>query len=183
MDFRSGGNGPDFDVRISSSGGSVSVAGQGNLSMECAVMSVPKINIGSVSLLSFQIHGTKNGTSTAAGVLIGPNYDFTSTNQTLFYCVPCNVQFMRATLMFDTDTSSSGTMNLNFYRKASNTASPGLVHSMGVSYVTNSSVSYSQQFDINTGSALTYNQGEIFSVDYSNSPGNEWGIVFHGFQY
>jgi hypothetical protein len=189
IDFHSNTtNNTDYDARLISASTGSGSNGQSQLTADCVRFVTPQYSVGSSGsnnpLLSFQIHAVKQGTATAASVLFGPCYDFTgNVNETAWYCVPCNVRFMRATLMFDKDTSSTGTMNLDFYRKTSNAGSPGLVHSMGVAYTTNGSTSYSQQFDINTGSALTYNIGELIAVDYSGSPGNEWGIVFHGFQY
>jgi hypothetical protein len=142
IDFVSGGN-SDFDSRLRSDGGT-GTAGRGTLSCECDSFIAPRYQVGvvnaSLPLLSFQIHGVKQGTGTSGGIVIGPNYDFTGPNITLFYCVPCNIRFMRATLMFDSDGTATGTMNLDFFRKASNAASAGLVHSMGVAYEANGSV-------------------------------------------
>lgn len=137
----------------------------------------------SVPLLSFQIHGVKNGANALDYILFGPCYNFTSTDKMYNYQLPCNIEFTRATLMFDTDTTTSGTLDLNFYRTSTNTGTPALVHSQGQAYSTSTARSYSFSFPINTGSPLTYNAGEFISVIYANSPGNEWGIVFHGFQY
>jgi hypothetical protein len=137
----------------------------------------------SVPLLSFQLHGVKRGANTTAGILLGPCYNFTSTDEMFNYCLPCNIEFTRATLMFDADGTSSGTMNLDFSRKSTNGGTPALVHSMGVAYTTGGATSFSQAFPINTGSPLKYNAGEFITVAYSGSPANEWGIVFHGFQY
>lgn len=134
-------------------------------------------------LLSFQLHGVKRGANTTAGILLGPCYNFTSTDEMFNYCLPCNIEFTRATLMFDADGTSSGTMNLDFSRKSTNGGTPALVHSMGVAYTTGGATSFSQAFPINTGSPLKYNAGEFITVAYSGSPANEWGIVFHGFQY
>lgn len=141
------------------------------------------IKVRTSPLLSFQIHGCKNGTSTANLVQLKPNYDTSAgTNDIVDYRLPEKIRFVKATLMFDQDIGPTTTMLFHFYTKTTNAGAKTLLHSM--SFTTTNNIGYpaSQVIDLTGGTPVEYVSGDFFSCAYDVSPASEWGVVFHGYQ-
>ena len=143
-------------------------------------------SVSSSHLFSFQVHGTKQGGTDPDGTIImNPMYD-TTTNRCFNYCMPCHVVFTKVVIMYDIDSSTSTTMGLKFIKKTSNAgAETTLGYSNGITTTNNNTTSYTQVFNLISPTLLIgaeYSADDIMKVEYTTSPTNEWGIVFHGYQ-
>ena len=135
--------------------------------------------VNTYNLLSFQIHATKNASGGSGSVLIAPCYNFTTTDKTFNYCLPVPIVFTKMTLIYDTDAGAAANMTFDFIRKTSNAGTPSTIGTEVFATTTNATTTYTQ---VITLPGYFYDVGEIFKVDYSGSPANEWGVIFHGYQ-
>ncbi len=142
-------------------------------------------SVSNARLFSFQIHGTKQGADANGTCILNPMYD-TTLNRCFNYRMPCHVVFTKVTIMFDIDSATSTTMTLKFIKRTTNGgAETTLGFSPGFTTFVNNTISYSQVVNITSPTLLIgaeYQAGELMQVEYTTSPTNEWGIVFHGYQ-
>ena len=135
-------------------------------------------------LLTFQIHGCKDSKVVDGALIFSPCSNFVD-NRLRNYAVPCNLVITKATLMFDDDTGTQyvGQMTFDFYSKTKNSGNLTNIGSETIDYTTKECTTGSDTQLITFVKPITIPMGNILNIAYSGSPDNEWGIVFHAYQY
>jgi hypothetical protein len=136
-------------------------------------------------LLTFQIHGFKNGTLTSGQMVFSPTYYYTNAKKFYWYTLPCNVTITKATFMFNSTANASATMTFDFMVKDSNGSMALPTKSNNIEYFLNKPTMFPTSYTqlVTFVNPVSLSSGILLSVKYSGGPSNEWSVIFHGFQW
>jgi hypothetical protein len=132
-------------------------------------------------LLSFQLSGIKNGTSTSGGLLLQPALDNVGGQDIFNFQVPFPIRILKYVLMFDADSGVNTNLTLSFYYKTGNAGTRTFDYTETITTIVSSARSNSQSGNINGTTGLDYTN-EIISIDYAASPANEWTLILYAQQ-
>ena len=134
-------------------------------------------------LLSFQLAGVKNGTSTSGGLLLQPAYDNVGGQDIFNFQVPFPIRILKYVLMFDADSGANTNLTLSFYFKTGGNAGTRFFdYTETITTIVSSTRSNSQTGNINGTTGLDYTTANIISIDYASSPANEWTLILYAQQ-
>jgi hypothetical protein len=146
-----------------------------------------RIFIGTIAtntpLLSFQLAGVKNGTSTSGGLLLQPAYDNVGGQDIFNFQVPFSIRILKYVLMFDADSGTNTNLAISFYfKQGGNAGTRTFDYTETITTIVSTARSNSQSGNINGTAGLDYTTSDIISIDYSASPANEWTLILYAQQ-
>jgi len=134
-------------------------------------------------LLSFQLAGVKNGTSTSGGLLLQPAYDNVGGQDIFNFQVPFPIRILKYVLMFDADSGGNTNLTLSFYYKqGGNTGTRTFDYTETITTIVSTARTNSQSGNINGTAGLDYTTADIISIDYASAPANEFTLILYAQQ-